>query len=109
MPYHRPIPETKKPRKTTPGLQAVVEAEKMVQIAILLPVTALVGWLAGAWLDERLHQSWMGVTGILVGGVAGLMYVVRLALAAEKTAERQASGAGPNQADSRNEDQGKTE
>ena len=109
MPYHRPIPETKRPGKTTPGLQAVVEAEKMVQIAILLPVTALVGWLVGAWLDEKLHQSWIGVTGVLVGGVAGLIYVIRLALTAEKSAERRTNGTEPKQADSRNEDRGKTE
>ena len=28
----------------------------MVQIAILLPSSAFIGWLIGAWLDSRLHQ-----------------------------------------------------
>ncbi|HVC48183.1 MAG TPA: AtpZ/AtpI family protein [Terracidiphilus sp.] len=113
MPYQRPIPETKKPGKTTPGLRAVVEAEKMIQIAIMLPVTAIVGWLAGAWLDKRLHQSWIGFAGILLGGVGGLIYVIRLALAAEKTGERTADPSADKPADqqaaSRDEGRGKTE
>ncbi|MGB6975322.1 MAG: AtpZ/AtpI family protein [Terracidiphilus sp.] len=113
MPYQRPIPgpipETKKPGKTTPGLQSLVEVEKLMQIAILLPVTALVGGLAGAWLDERLHQSWMGVMGVLLGGVAGLVYVIQLALAAGKTSEGQDGGTGPNDVAGKSGSRGKTE
>ena len=88
MPYQPPIPERKKKGKTTPGLQALVEAEKLTQIAITLPAAALVGWLVGAWLDAEFHQSWMTVTGILLGGIAGLVYVIRLAQAAGNTTEQ---------------------
>lgn len=113
MPYHRPIPERRKPGKATPGLQAVVEAEKMAQIAILLPVTALVGWLAGAWLDEKLHQSWMGVTGALVGGVAGLAYAIQMALAAANTSDSQNGETAASETESESarpgQDRGKTE
>ncbi|MGH9518606.1 MAG: AtpZ/AtpI family protein [Terriglobales bacterium] len=109
MPFQRPIPEAKKPGKTTPGLHALVEAEKMTQIAILLPVTALVGWLAGAWLDERLHQGWMGVTGVLLGGVAGLVYVIRLAMTSVKSAEPQDDAPSPKNANERDENRGKME
>jgi len=52
-----------------------------MQIAILLPSAAFIGWLAGAWLDGRLHQSWMGIAGIVFGGISGLVYVIRLVMA----------------------------
>ena len=52
----------------------------MMQIAILLPASAFVGWLLGAWLDKALHQSWISLAGILLGGISGLVYVVRLVI-----------------------------
>jgi ATP synthase protein I len=82
MPFNRPIPESKPGPRFSSGLASLVKAEKMMQIAILLPSSAFVGWLIGAWLDKSLHQSWIGLAGILFGGIAGLVYVVRLAMAA---------------------------
>lgn len=84
MPYHRPISDPKSSTKRSEGVDAIVQAEKLIQIAILLPCSAFIGWLAGAWLDQRLHQTWIAFAGILFGGFAGLVYVVRLALATEK-------------------------
>jgi hypothetical protein len=72
-------------------MAAYVEAEKLMQIALLLPSSAFIGWLAGAWLDGRLHQSWIGLAGIVFGGISGLVYVVRLALASGRDS---ANGAG---------------
>ena len=81
MPFHRPIPDSvKPPAKTQGGYKSLVEAEKLLQIAILLPASALVGWLAGAWLGHKLNQSWLALAGILLGGVLGLIYVVRLGM-----------------------------
>jgi hypothetical protein len=91
MPFNRPIPDDKPRGKTGGGLASLIEAEKMMQIAFLLPSAAFVGWLAGAGLDSLLHQSWIAVVGIIFGGVSGLVYVVRLALAAGVKA---AAGAG---------------
>jgi hypothetical protein len=82
MPFNRPIPNSKPRGKPASALASLVEAEKMMQIAILLPSAAFVGWLAGAWLDSRLHQSWIAVFGIIFGGVSGLVYVVRLVIVA---------------------------
>ena len=62
------------------GIQTLVQAEKLMQIAILLPSAAFIGWLAGAWADSRLHQHWIGIAGIVVGGISGLVYVIRLAM-----------------------------
>jgi uncharacterized membrane protein YfcA len=91
MPFNRPIPESKPPRQHPSGLSTLVEAEKLMQIAILLPSSAFIGWLIGAWLDSRLHQDWMAVAGIIFGGFSGLVYVVRLVIA---TGSKTGAGTG---------------
>ena len=85
MPFHNPIPDPKPRRKASGFVDALVQAEKMIQVALVLPCAAFIGWLAGAWLDGRLHQRWIGLVGILFGGVSGLVYVVRLAVDAAKS------------------------
>ena len=86
MPYNNPIPESRRPkdepRRDSGGLATLVQAEKLMQIAILLPSAAFIGWLAGTWLDKHLHQEWIGLAGMVFGGIAGLVYVVRLVLTA---------------------------
>jgi hypothetical protein len=92
MPFNRPIPDRKpKPGnsggvsadgrvKDSGGIQTLVQAEKLFQIAILLPSAAFIGWLGGAWLDSKLHQSWIALAGIVFGGISGLVYVIRLVI-----------------------------
>jgi len=84
VPYQNPIPKKKQRTGVIGLLGAWAQAEKLFQIALVLPCAALIGWLAGAWLDNRLHQSWIAIAGIVFGGASGMTYVVRLALAAEK-------------------------
>jgi ATP synthase protein I len=84
MPFNRPIPNSKPQAKLSSGIGAIAEAEKLMQIALLLPSAAVIGWLAGAWLDRRLHQSWIAIAGIVFGCIAGLVYVIRMAMAAER-------------------------
>jgi len=86
MAFNRPIPESHRPEagqrsKLSSGLASLAEAEKMVQISILLPSSAFIGWLMGAGLDKLLHQSWISLVGILFGGASGLVYVVRMVTA----------------------------
>jgi F0F1-type ATP synthase assembly protein I len=86
MAFNRPIPESHRPEagqrsKLSSGLASLAEAEKMVQISILLPSSAFIGWLMGAGLDKLLHQTWISLVGILFGGVSGLVYVVRMVTA----------------------------
>ena len=50
----------------------------MIQVAVLLPSSAFVGWILGAWLDKLFHQSWISLVGILFGGISGIVYVVRM-------------------------------
>ena len=89
MPFNRPIPDRKPPSKTGSGIETLIQAEKLMQIAILLPSSAFVGWLAGAWLDGKLHQTWISLAGIVFGGISGLVYVVRLVLSTERRIRRQ--------------------
>ena len=78
MPFNRPIPDPAPRRKNSAGLDTLVQAEKLMQIAILLPSAAFIGWLLGAWADKVFHQSWIAVAGIVFGGISGIVYVVRL-------------------------------
>jgi hypothetical protein len=98
MPFNRPIPDRNPPTKGSAGVHTLIQAEKLMQIAILLPSAAFIGWLAGAWLDSKLHQSWIALAGIVFGGISGLVYVVRLVIA---TGTGQAkSGNGPGKGSS---------
>jgi F0F1-type ATP synthase assembly protein I len=81
MPYNRPIPKSDARQKSSSGIETLVQAEKLMQIALLLPSAAFIGWLLGAWADIKLHTSWLGLVGIVFGGVSGLVYVVRMVLA----------------------------
>lgn len=99
MPFNRPIPENKPTRKSGSGIETLVQAEKLMQIAILLPSAAFIGWLAGAWLDSKLHQSWIGLAGIVFGGISGLVYVVRLVLATGDGTAKSGDGAGKGSSD----------
>lgn len=80
MPYHPPIPDPKGRNKPTGIVSAIVQAEKLIQIALVLPCAAFIGWLGGEWIGNRLHHPWITAVGVAFGGAAGLYYVVRLAL-----------------------------
>ena len=84
MPYHRPIPDPKRDGKPVSLMGTWIQAEKLMQIALILPCSAFIGWLIGAWLDRHFHQSWIAIVGIVFGGASGMFYVIRLALNAEK-------------------------
>jgi ATP synthase protein I len=84
MPFNRPIPNSKSKPRMSSGVEAIVQAEKLMQIALLLPSAVGVGWLLGAIADHQFHQSWIAIAGIIFGAVSGLVYVFRMALAADK-------------------------
>ena len=94
VPFNSPIPDSKPPRGSSSGVKSLADAEKLMQIAILLPASAFVGWLAGAWLDSRFHQTWIALLGILFGGISGLVYVVRLVM---RTGPNAGSGSSTGQ------------
>ena len=61
------------------GLGDLVKAESMIQLAIALPLGCLLGWLLGSWLDRHLHQSWIGIVGILLGAAGGFIQIITTA------------------------------
>lgn len=81
MPYNKPIPDDKRKPRDTGGLATLIQAEKLFQIALLLPCAAFVGWLLGVWLDKLFHTDWISIAGIVFGGISGLVYVVRMVIA----------------------------
>ena len=80
MPFNRPIPDRKPRGKTSMGVDGLIQAEKVVQIALVLPSAVLIGWLGGAWLDSRLHQSWITLAGFTLGSIAGMVSAIRMAM-----------------------------
>ena len=92
MAFNRPIPERQPPRKISSGLDTLVQAEKLMQIAILLPSSAFIGWLLGTWADKALHQEWISLAGVAFGGIAGLVYVVRLVMSTSGEAPKKPGG-----------------
>jgi F0F1-type ATP synthase assembly protein I len=80
MAYNNPKPRVDATTGKTDrgGLDTLVRAEKMTQIAFILPAAVLVGWLAGAGLDKWLHTGWISIVGILLGVVAGFVQIFRL-------------------------------
>ena len=84
MPLDRNTPPATPRRQASSGFSALVEAEKLMQIAFVMPSAVLIGWAAGWWLSHLLHQKWIEISGVVFGCVAGLVYVIQTAVAAEK-------------------------
>ena len=102
MPFIRPIPNAKPRSKVSSGVEAVVQAEKLMQLALMLPSAVAIGWVLGAWGDSRLHQSWMAIAGIVLGAVSGLFYVIRVAITTERNSRpdgKAENGAGKGSPD----------
>lgn len=57
-----------------------VQAEKMIELGITLPVATVLGWLIGDALDKKFHTSWIGIVGLVVGVVAGLIRLIQRAM-----------------------------
>ncbi len=61
-------------------LTAWIQAEKMVQIAMMLPSAGFIGWLAGYGLDRWLDKTWIATAGAVFGIIAGLVGAIRMAM-----------------------------
>jgi ATP synthase protein I len=85
MPFNAPNPNQKPPRG---AMKTIVQADRLMQIALVLPIAVLIGWFFGAMLDRWLHQTWITIVGIILGMIAGMLEAVRMALAAGKDSKR---------------------
>jgi ATP synthase protein I len=84
MPHETPNPKPV-PRKGSGAVDSLIRAERMMQIAFILPAAVLIGWLAGLGLDKWLHQHWIYLVGIILGCIAGFIEIFRLVLGPEKS------------------------
>jgi F0F1-type ATP synthase assembly protein I len=86
MPYHNSIPDSNRPddssSKKSGALKHLVQAEKLMQIAFILPCAMVVGWGAGWGVDHLLHSSWGVPVGLVLGIVAGMVGAIRMAMSA---------------------------
>jgi ATP synthase protein I len=76
------------------GFASLVEAEKLMQIAFVLPSAVVICWVAGWWAAHHFHQKWMEMAGIGLGCISGLYFVVQTAVAAEKKTSSGADSGG---------------
>lgn len=60
-------------------MQTILKAERLTQIAFVLPVAVLIGWGIGALLDKWLHQDWIYIAGVVLGAIAGMIEAIRQA------------------------------
>lgn len=84
------------------GVSAVVQAEKGIQIALLIPSSVAICWIIGAWADKHFHQTWIAIAGIIFGAVSGLVYIFRMAIQSDRSSRndkgsQSGSGKGPSE------------
>lgn len=88
MAYNPPIPERKQPAGGDAGLasrgsgavNSLVHAQKLMQIAFVLPCAMVFGWGLGWCVDHFLHTGWATVVGLVFGLIAGMATVIRMAM-----------------------------
>jgi ATP synthase protein I len=82
----RPDPNSKPDgsSRSGSGFGSLVEAEKLMQMAFVLPTALVICWAGGWWLAGRTHQKWIEIAGIVFGCIVGLVYVIQMAIAVEK-------------------------
>jgi hypothetical protein len=66
------------------GFSSLVEAEKLMQVAFVLPTALVICWFLGWWLAGKTHLKWLEIAGIVFGCIVGLFYVIQMAVAVEK-------------------------
>jgi len=84
MAFNRFKPPNKPSSGSSSGIGSLIEAEKLMQIAFVLPASVVICWIGGWWLAHVLHQKWIEIAGIVFGCVSGLFYVIQMAVQAEK-------------------------
>ena len=80
MAFNPPNPdgEQRRPQsgKDSGGLASLVQAEKLMQIAFLLPCATLIGYGLGWWIDHHFGTHWATIAGLVFGLVAGMVSVI---------------------------------
>jgi F0F1-type ATP synthase assembly protein I len=88
MPNNSPSPQPETPKRSA-LTQGIAGAERILEIAFIMPAALVIGWLIGAGLDKWLHQHWIYLIGIGFGFVAGFIEVLRSAIRYSKRSEKE--------------------
>ncbi|HUZ05635.1 MAG TPA: AtpZ/AtpI family protein [Acidobacteriaceae bacterium] len=70
-------------RRTVLG--GLVRAESLLQIALILPLSAIIGWVLGDAIGRHFHTAWPAIVGLLFGVIAGFIQMIRIANKANRT------------------------
>jgi len=46
-------------------------------LALLLPVSTVVGYAIGYWLDKRLGTRWLAIAFLILGSASGFVQLIR--------------------------------
>ncbi len=65
-----------------------VTVARYSEIGFMIPMSVIVGYLAGLAADHFLHTHWIYLAGIIFGAVAGFVSMIRRALQASKEDEK---------------------
>jgi hypothetical protein len=84
MAHKRNDPDSESRPRLGSGFNSLVEAEKLMQVAFVLPTALVICWFLGWWLGQKTHQKWIEIAGIVFGCIVGLFYVIQMAIAVEK-------------------------
>lgn len=87
MAFNNPPPKKNEAKPDDGGMGTFLRAEKLTQIAFILPAAVFVGWILGAGIDKWLHQHWLYLVGIIFGSVAGFIQIFRLIAASGKDSQ----------------------
>ena len=82
MAFNPPNSNEGERQRDSGGLASLVQAEKLMQIAFVLPCAALIGWGLGWWIDHHFGTHWATIAGLVFGLVSGMVSVIRMALSA---------------------------
>jgi ATP synthase protein I len=66
------------------AMKSLVQVESLIQLALMIPIATMIGWLIGTGLDKWLHQHWIYIPGLLLGAAAGFVQIFRVVLAQSK-------------------------
>jgi F0F1-type ATP synthase assembly protein I len=72
-------PQDDKPKddRTSKPINALAKGDKYMSIAFILPVSILVGYGIGWWIDGKFGTKYWALVGLLVGIVGGFVDMIR--------------------------------
>lgn len=60
-----------------PGKSGASQYAIYTSLALLLPVSTVVGYLIGSWLDGRLGTTWLRFLFLVLGSAGGFIQLIR--------------------------------